>query len=63
MPQLEVSPRLTPVRSVAKLSGYVLALQPRDDGEPRLGPALRNVSHMVVDIVKKQIPALAWAAG
>src|SRR6266498_1194781 len=61
MPQLEVSPRLTPVRSVAKLSGYVLALQPRDDGEPRLGPeALRNVSHMVVDIVKKQIPDLDW---
>jgi hypothetical protein len=61
MPQLEVSPRLTPVRSVAKLSGYVLALQPRDDGEPRLGPeALRNVRHIVVDIVKKQIPDLDW---
>jgi hypothetical protein len=44
--------------------GYVLALQPRDDGEPRPGPeALRNVSHMVVDIVKKQIPDLDWQAG
>jgi hypothetical protein len=41
--------------------GYVLALQPRDDGEPRLGPdASRNVSRMVVDIVKKQIPDLDW---
>jgi hypothetical protein len=41
--------------------GYVLALQPRDDGEPRPGPdALRNVSNMVVDIVKRQIPDLDW---
>jgi hypothetical protein len=41
--------------------GYVLALQPRDGAEPRVGPeALRNMSHMVVDIVKKQIPDLDW---
>jgi hypothetical protein len=41
--------------------GYVLALQPRDDGEPRPGPdALRNVSNMIVDIVKKQVPDLDW---
>ena len=41
--------------------GYVLALHPRDDAEPRVGPdALRNMSHMVVDIVKKQIPDLDW---
>ena len=48
-------------REPERHSGYVLALQPRDDAEPRVGPdALRNMSHMVVDIVKKQIPDLDW---
>lgn len=48
-------------REPERQRGYVLALQPRDNGEP--GPrsdALRNMSHMVVDIVKKQIPDLDW---
>jgi hypothetical protein len=41
--------------------GYVFALRPRDDGEAGPGPdALRNLSEMVVDIVKKQIPELDW---
>jgi hypothetical protein len=40
---------------------YVLALQPRHDGEVGPAPdARRNVSHMIVDIVKKQIPELDW---
>jgi hypothetical protein len=41
--------------------GYVLALQPRADGEPGPGPeALRNLSCMVLDLVKRQIPELDW---
>lgn len=48
-------------REPERQRGYVLALQPRDDGGPGPGPdALRNVSQMVVDIVKKQIPDLDW---
>jgi hypothetical protein len=40
---------------------YVLALQPRDDGEPEPGPeALRNMSYSVLDIVKKQVPEVEW---
>ena len=40
---------------------YVLALQPRDDGDPRPGPqALRNVSHLVLDLVKEQMPDVDW---
>lgn len=48
-------------REPERQRGYVLALQPRDDGEPGPGPdALRNVSNMIVDIVKQQIPDLDW---
>jgi hypothetical protein len=40
---------------------YVLALQPRDDGDPRPRPqALRNVSHLVLDLVKEQMPDVDW---
>jgi hypothetical protein len=48
-------------REPERQHGYVLALQPRDDGEPLVGPdAMRNMSQMVVEIVKKQIPGLDW---
>lgn len=40
---------------------YVLALQPHDDGAPRPGPqALPNVSHLVLDLVKEQMPDVDW---
>lgn len=48
-------------REPERQRGYVLAPQPGDDGEPGLSPdTLRNVSHLVVNIVKKQIPDLDW---
>jgi hypothetical protein len=48
-------------REPERRRGYVLALEPRDDGKPGLGPeALRNMSNMIVGIVKKQIPELDW---
>jgi hypothetical protein len=41
--------------------GYVLGLQPRDDGEPGPGPeALRSASYVILDIVKKLLPELDW---
>lgn len=44
-------------RQPERQRGYVLTLQPRDDGEPGLSPdALRNMGHMVVDIVKSKFP-------
>lgn len=41
--------------------GYLLALQPRDDGQPGPGPeALRNVSQLILETVERQIPELDW---
>jgi hypothetical protein len=46
-------------REPERQRGYVLALQAGDDGEPGPVPdTLRNVSHLIVNIVKKQIPDL-----
>lgn len=41
--------------------GYLLALQPRDDCDPGSSPeALRNLSYVILDIVKRQISELDW---
>lgn len=41
--------------------GYLLGLQPRDDGQPGPGPeALRNASQLILETVERQIPELDW---
>ena len=40
---------------------YLISLQPRDDGEPGLGPeAARNMSQHILEIVRRQMPTADW---
>jgi hypothetical protein len=44
--------------------GYLLAMQPRDGGKPGPSPeALRGISQMILEMVRRQIPDLDWQIG